>query len=106
MNKLVPATGLALAISTPVTAQDNPTAKAVFVNLAGAKIGAAIYVARRAGCLRSDGAASRRVGADGVRRNHTSSVVAANVCFEKVANLFSMTEMRAQIRHPISPEFA
>jgi hypothetical protein len=55
MNKLVPATGLALAISTPVTAQDNPTAKAVFVNLAGAKIGTAIYVARRAGCLRSDG---------------------------------------------------
>ena len=93
MNKLVPATGLALAISTPVTAQDNPTAKAVFVNLAGAKIGTAIYVARRAGCLRSDGAASGRVGADGVRRNHTSG---ANVCFQKVAKLFSMTEMRAQ----------
>ena len=42
MNKLLAATGLTLAAAMPATAQDSPTAKADFVNLAGVKIGTAI----------------------------------------------------------------
>ena len=42
MNQPVLATRLALATALPAIAQDNPTAKAEFVNLAGAKIGTAI----------------------------------------------------------------
>jgi hypothetical protein len=35
MNRLLAATGLVLAVAMPATAQDSPTAKAEFVNLAG-----------------------------------------------------------------------
>ena len=51
MNKLVLATGLALATAMPATAQDNPTAKAEFVNLAGAKIGTALLTETPQGVL-------------------------------------------------------
>ena len=51
MNKLVLTTGLALATAMPTTAQDNPTAKAEFVNLAGAKIGTAILTEASQGVL-------------------------------------------------------
>jgi superoxide dismutase, Cu-Zn family len=51
MNRLVLAIGLALATATPVTGQDNPTAKAEFANLAGAKIGTAILTETSHGVL-------------------------------------------------------
>ena len=51
MNKLVLAIGLAPATATPVAAQDNPTAKAEFANLAGAKIGTAILTETSQGVL-------------------------------------------------------
>jgi superoxide dismutase, Cu-Zn family len=51
MNKLLAATGLALAAAMPATAQDSPTAKAEFVNLSGAKIGTAILTETMKGVL-------------------------------------------------------
>lgn len=51
MNKLVLATGLALAAAIPLTAQEVTTAKAEFVNLAGAKIGTAILTETSQGVL-------------------------------------------------------
>ena len=58
MNKLVLVTGLALATAMPATAQDNPTATAAFVNLAGAKIGTAILT-ETSQYLRGSGATIR-----------------------------------------------
>ena len=51
MNKLLAAAGLALAAAMPATAQDSPTAKAEFVNLAGEKIGAATLTETPQGVL-------------------------------------------------------
>ena len=51
MNRLFAATGLALAVAMPATAQDSQTAKAEFVNLAGAKIGTAILTETKQGVL-------------------------------------------------------
>ena len=51
MNKLLGAAGLALAAAMPATAQNSPTAKAEFVNLAGEKIGAATLTETPQGVL-------------------------------------------------------